>query len=594
MRAGVRGGRRGGALVARARHGRLSPAATDHGAGRPVAPRHCRAERARRDRGAHRRAEGRRRGRRRRRTARWRGSTPTRAGVMPAARHRGVLDVGCRRRGARRSCGALSTRCAKECRSNAWPSCSATPSRYARLLHDHLELAGIAHNGVSVRTLADSVLGRSLLRLLALADDDFRREDVCAFMAGRAGARRSRPAGGGRRVGADLARGGCRGRRRAMEARGSTRYVAEPARTPPTTRARLGQRARTGTRRGVCSSFVAGLAADLDGAPASWSGIGALGARSRRPLDRRRGCARPRGRRSSRKRRAGSRPRSSGSEVSTRSRRAPTLDVFRRSLALELDAARDQVGRLGEGLLVGPAVLALGVELDRLWVCGLAEGVFPAAPRDDPLAGRCGSGRARGRDAVAERPYRRRSPRLARRAREHRRALGCSASPRGDLRRNTEHVPSRFLLDTVESLTGARPLGSALPLARAWWTTVPSFVHGLTHAAFPPTRHELEVRAALAARAVDRRRSRPRARHGARARARRSRRVHPVRREPRASEGAHGREEPGRVRCRGVGDPAPDVDELSARLFRALPAERRARSNVPRRSCRSRRSTRGA
>ena len=50
----------------------------------------------------------------------------------------------------------------------------------------------------------------------------------------------------------------------------------------------------------------------------------------------------------------------------------------------------------------------------------------------------------------------------------------------------------------MESLTGSRPLGSALPVAEQWWTTVPSFVHGLTHAVSPPTRHELEVRAALA------------------------------------------------------------------------------------------------
>src|SRR5262249_30800201 len=60
----------------------------------------------------------------------------------------------------------------------------------------------------------------------------------------------------------------------------------------------------------------------------------------------------------------------------------PTLDVFRRTFELELDAARDLVGRLGEGLLAGPVGLALGVDLDRVWMCGLAEGVFPAVPHD--------------------------------------------------------------------------------------------------------------------------------------------------------------------------------------------------------------------
>ena len=39
---------------------------------------------------------------------------------------------------------------------------------YAALVHEQLEAAGIADNGAAVRTLAESVLGRSLLSLLAL------------------------------------------------------------------------------------------------------------------------------------------------------------------------------------------------------------------------------------------------------------------------------------------------------------------------------------------------------------------------------------------------------------------------------------------
>src|SRR5262249_37327276 len=44
-------------------------------------------------------------------------------------------------------------------------------------------VAGIAHNGVALRTLAESVVGRALLDLLALADKGFRRDDVCALFA---------------------------------------------------------------------------------------------------------------------------------------------------------------------------------------------------------------------------------------------------------------------------------------------------------------------------------------------------------------------------------------------------------------------------
>ncbi|MEX1008525.1 MAG: hypothetical protein WD271_11845, partial [Acidimicrobiia bacterium] len=58
---------------------------------------------------------------------------------------------------------------------------SAEP--YARLVHEQLEAAGIPHNGAAVRTLAESVLGRSLLALLALPDRDFHRHDVMTLLA---------------------------------------------------------------------------------------------------------------------------------------------------------------------------------------------------------------------------------------------------------------------------------------------------------------------------------------------------------------------------------------------------------------------------
>src|SRR3954454_6898765 len=58
-----------------------------------------------------------------------------------------------------------------------------TEEPYARLLHEQLDAAGIAHNGASVRTLAESVLGRTLLRLFALAGSDFARDDVCALFS---------------------------------------------------------------------------------------------------------------------------------------------------------------------------------------------------------------------------------------------------------------------------------------------------------------------------------------------------------------------------------------------------------------------------
>ena len=367
---------------------------------------------------------------------------------------------------------------------------------YARLLHDHLELAGIAHNGVSVRTLADSVLGRSLLRLLALPDDDFRREDVCALMAGAPmldGRGRLVEASAWERISREA---GVVGGVAQWKAR-LERFAATEARRVSSdddgavSRAEVERARRSGLQR-----FVERLATDLERAPASWRELArwARGLVNRWIGDEDARVTWTPFEREAARRVDAALERLGGLDAVEA---GPTLDVFRRSLTLELDAARDQVGRLGEGLLVGPAVLALGVELDRLWVCGLAEGVFPGSPRDDPLLADAD------RIALAGQ-IRLRSGRIAD---DHRALLAALANttgervlcfPRGDLRRNTEHVPSRFLLDTVESLTGSRPLGSALPVGEEWWTTVPSFVHGLTHATFPATRHELEVRAALA------------------------------------------------------------------------------------------------
>ena len=88
---------------------------------------------------------------------------------------------------------------------------------------------------------------------------------------------------------------------------------------------------------------------------------------------------------SNRTRRVASKPCSIGSRGLDAVDPRPSLEVFRRTLELELDGARDRVGRLGEGVLVGPPSFALGVDLERVWVCGLAEGLFPSVPHDDPL-----------------------------------------------------------------------------------------------------------------------------------------------------------------------------------------------------------------
>ena len=290
----------------------------------------------------------------------------------------------------------------------------ASNDPYAQLLHEHFELAGIAHNGASVRALDDSVLGRALLRLLALPDDGFRRDALFTLLAAAPmldGKGHSVPSAAWERV-SRLARvvGGLEQWHVLLDA-----YAAE-----------LGERdwdARERARVGQLRAFVDALADDLDPArvPASWSAKARWAHRLIRRWigdERRREIVAGV--------RAGSgavasKARSTGWPGWTRSRRRPSMAVFRRTLELELAAARERIGRLGEGVLVGPVGFALGADLDRVFVCGLAEGVFPAAPGDDPLLSDNERAALARRARVARRSDGSRPPRAARGAGRDRR-----------------------------------------------------------------------------------------------------------------------------------------------------------------------------
>jgi hypothetical protein len=352
---------------------------------------------------------------------------------------------------------------------------SGADDPYARLLHEHLTLAGVPHNGASVRTLADSVLGSALLRLLALPDEGYRRDQVFALLA-------SAPVRDGRRPAPAIEW------ERISRKAGIVSGAGEWAPRLERYSADLGDGEwddRERARVDALTRFIAALIADLDegGSARSWSWLAAWGHRLVR-------------------RWFGDEQHRSGwsefeQEAARRVERAldrlaglDTVDagasvtVFRRTLELELRAARDRIGRLGEGLLLGAPGLALGVELDRVWVCGLAEGVFPSVPNDDPLL-------ADGERASVAGELRLRAERVDDHERHLLAALASTSGarvccfPRGDLRRSTEHVPSRFLRATLDDGGVTR-------------SSVGSFVQGIARQEFAPTRHELDVRAALA------------------------------------------------------------------------------------------------
>lgn len=344
---------------------------------------------------------------------------------------------------------------------------------YARLLHEHLDLAAIAHNGATTRSMTDSVLGRGLLRALALPDNDFARDDVCSLFA-------TAPVldGRGRAV------PGARWERLSRSAgvvRGAQQWTERLSAYGSESEARGLSFERD--RAEALREFVGRLAADVDPArmPRTWREL----ARFAHALVRRY---------------FGNETRRESwpafEQVAARRVEAiidrlgtldsvdpnPTPATFRRMFELELDAARDRIGRLGDGLLVGPVGMALGVDLDRLFVCGLAEGLFPAVPHDDPLLG----DRER---AALDGELRVSSDRTADDERAFRAALSSTDGsrvctyPRGDLRRTTERVPSRFLAEHDDALAAAR--------------SNPSYAFGSAHVPFPANRHELDVRAAV-------------------------------------------------------------------------------------------------
>lgn len=373
-----------------------------------------------------------------------------------------------------------------------------THEPYARLVTEALDAADLPWWGSSVRTAGTSLLGRSLLDLLALPDRDFARSDVSAwlgaapvrrpdgtFVPAAAWERASRLAGvvAGRsqwterleQAADDLDDSADRfvrvdgDERRADHARREAGWCRALAGFVEHLAARLDESAEASTWREL-SRWCRSLVRDL---------LGHEGHRTGWPDEERRAAE----------------------WVERIIERlgeldgidpAPSYPAFRRALELELDGDLGRRGSFAHGVLVGPATLALGVELDLVIVLGLAEGTFPARRREDSL--------------LPDRERLAAAPDLALRAQrlddDHRALLAVLAAaeesllvfPRGDLRRSAERAPSRWLLDAVEAHDGVRPAGDELAaLTGDWFREVPSHVNGLQRTAFPATEQEFDV-----------------------------------------------------------------------------------------------------
>lgn len=380
-----------------------------------------------------------------------------------------------------------------------------TSEPYATLLHDHLAAAGIPRNGVSVRRLADSIAGRTLRTFLALPDNAFRRRDVLGLLATAP----IRDPATGRRA---HSRAWERAARQASVIDGDDWDIRLPGYAADcTARAKDSEREGRDTRArmlhhqarwaGQLTQFVRALRADiaLVAHTTSWA---AMAARSQELLRAYLGDDHDCFAWPAYELHALHRIEAALERLASLDHvpggPPPTLEVFRRALDTELDANLPRVGRLGEGILVGPISAVVGIEVDRLMVVGMAEGSFPPRRLDDSLLP--DDERARAGDDL---PLR-----AARLHHDHRHLLAALAGaahstllyPRGDLRRSGERPASRWLIEQASAHAGRRVFTADLRRHRLadWYTEQPSFTGGLAGLSFPATTQEFAVRTLLA------------------------------------------------------------------------------------------------
>ncbi len=373
---------------------------------------------------------------------------------------------------------------------------------YARMVSDAFDAAGIEWFGQSVRTTESSLLGRSLLGMLKLSDHDFSRHDVSAWLASApvrrtgdkpipvaAWERASRAAG--------VVSGMDQWRTRLARLVNDRNSDAEQFMHDEEQEWRVARLHREAVDASELAAFVSGLASDLEAGNNSrtWSGI----ARWCRKLIRTYlGNEAARDDWPAHERRAAQRIDAAVSRIGDLDGidSNPSVAAFRRALELQLADDLGLHGTFGQGVLVGSVDIAVGLEMDRVIVLGLAEGTMPARRRDDPLIP----------DHIRELA----GPSLPTRADltndTHRALLAVMAAashtllmfPRGDLRKNAQRAPSRWLLDVCEVRDGVRPTSEDLARSTGeWLVEVPSFVAGLRAVSFPAHNQEYDMRALL-------------------------------------------------------------------------------------------------
>ena len=375
-----------------------------------------------------------------------------------------------------------------------------TRQPYGSLVREHLGSAGIEFNGPSGHTAAGSVVGRGLLTLLDLNGRGFRRSDVFALLAavspgGITGGARSVAAWERVARRAGVVRGVEQWSERLERFASEQREAAEVQRADPEGLEWRAERLeREADDADELAAFVAGLVADLlpEDSRASWQRYCDW---ARKLIETYIGDELSREDWPQVEQDAADAVLDVLNHLATLDEidAQPSAGVFRSTVVQELSAAAGRIGRVGRGVLTGPIGSSLGMDLDIVVILGLAEGVFPSQPLDDPLIP------DREREATGGEL----ALRSDRREQQHLDLLATLASTetavlvvaRGDMGSGAEQHPSRWWLEAAGELAG-RPIApnELKSLKAGWLEFVPSFVGGTAGTEFPATAQEFRLK----------------------------------------------------------------------------------------------------
>lgn len=374
---------------------------------------------------------------------------------------------------------------------------------YALLAHEQFYAAGVPHNGPAVRTLAQTLSGKTLLGLLRLREQDFRRDVVMDWLSAApvVEVESGRPVPAHRFDTISRAAGVVRGQaqwrerlQRHVRTLDEQRAYAENS---DDTKAGQLERIEGDIERVKrLAEFIDELTKRVETRSLkTWAQFGAWG---QGQLTRYLGGE-------------GHRETWPDDELQAHRTvveileslsalddvRAETNEgTFRRALERELERPATRVGRFGDGVFIGRIGDAVGTDFDLVIVVGMAEGALPPRARDDPLLP--DRERAAGGDDI---PLR--SRRTAEERRAYLAALACAPErilvyPRADLRGQRGKLPAPWLLETVSRLEGRQVFSAELEkLVRPWSSTVPSFEAALADGHEPASEQEYDLRSLL-------------------------------------------------------------------------------------------------